>query len=68
MDDPHNRGEDSSDYEPPQIQDLPAHDGPAVTAPGVDGGSSPLPGPEWRGGGTADPESRLTEPDARTQA
>jgi hypothetical protein len=41
--------EQPEDYEPPQVEDVPAEDGPAVTA----AGDSPpqdigLPGPEWR--------------------
>ena len=31
-------------YEPPYVEQLPAEDGPAVTA----AGDSPTPGPEWR--------------------
>jgi len=40
--------DDQQDYEPPEVKDLPAKDGPAVTAAGKtlppDGGG----GPEWR--------------------
>jgi hypothetical protein len=49
MDDPRAPGPDHHDYEPPDVKDLPANDGPAVTAAGKtpppDGGG---PGPEWR--------------------
>lgn len=48
MDDPRTPGSEHHDYEPPDVKDLPAKDGPAVTAAGKtlppDGGV----GPEWR--------------------
>lgn len=48
MDDPRTPGSEHRDYEPPDVKDLPAKDGPAVTAAGKtlppDGGV----GPEWR--------------------
>lgn len=50
MDDPRKPGKDPSGYEPPGVEDLPAQDGPAVTAADA-GGESPIDipdGPEWR--------------------
>lgn len=38
---------ESASYEPPQVEDLPAEDGSAVTAEGVVK-SPPTPGAEWR--------------------
>lgn len=39
------------DYDPPQVEDLPAGDGPAITAAGD---SPPQEGPEWRPTAPAD--------------
>lgn len=35
-------------YEPPQVEDVPATDGPAATAAGVDQSPPTDDGPEWR--------------------
>ena len=49
MDNPRRSNQDRSGYEPPEVADLPAADGPAVTsADGSVGDAGP--GPEWRGG------------------
>jgi len=50
MDDPRQSRQGLGGYEPPEVADLPAADGPAVTsADGSVGDASP--GPEWRGPG-----------------
>ncbi len=36
-------------YDPPQVEDVPAEDGPAITAAGTTGSDGGGPGPEWRG-------------------
>ena len=35
------------DYEPPEVEEMPAEDGPAVTAAGSTEQDTPV-GPEWR--------------------
>ena len=43
------RGERPEGYEPPQVEDVPAEDGPAVTAAGTQQGTDiQAPGAEWR--------------------
>jgi hypothetical protein len=44
-------------YEPPEVEELPAEDGPAVTAAGFTGPEDGE-GPEWR---PADDEQRVEE-------
>lgn len=47
MDDPRTSDQDRGGYAPPEVEDLPATDGPAVTsADGSVGDAGP--GPEWR--------------------
>jgi hypothetical protein len=43
-------------YEPPQVEEVPTTDGPAVTAAGDSPIDDSPPGPEWRGGGDGDGE------------
>jgi len=47
----------AEDYDPPQVEDVPAEDGPAITAAGVTRGDNTEPGPEWRPNGDAEEES-----------
>ena len=43
-------------YDPPQVEDVPAEDGPSITSAGVTGGGGG--GPEWRPNGDAEEERK----------
>jgi hypothetical protein len=43
-----NQSEQADEYEPPRVEDVPAEDGPAVTAAGKTPQDISVPGPEWR--------------------
>jgi hypothetical protein len=44
---------DERTYEPPEVEELPAEDGPAITA----AGDSPLEAAEWRRDATSDDDA-----------
>lgn len=53
MDRRHDDTSEPRGYEPPEVEDLPAREGPAITAAGD---SPPPDGPEWRGALESSPD------------